>query len=299
MSIESSKSGKFCRSCFWLVKRVVCQFAILFSVLSTFTNMFVSFSADQIPGGLLEGYIRDSRVRYVNHLFTVNGQPVQNGERINDWHIHHGTMVHNFAQNTFGGFAGRNWVFASMSVVREGEDKGTFCLGEINMFPYLFGSGTRQIPPVPGDDSQSEKAKIAATIMEGFNFIFADDERPGGKPSERVGHFVAEIEPIILDNINLFIDLRPKSEGDETPSRSEEKIRSAFTAWRGGAGDKNLARNWFTDSEQVVLSYVRRHQLDITHKLSSTDKRHLFFILNIATLYDMCGPHSSPKCNTC
>lgn len=257
------------------------MFVRLFIILSILSGCFLGCAYSSEPlDPLVGGYYRAAEIRYPNHVFTIDGRPVEGAEEIERWHAEHAVKVDRFSKNIFGKLEGRNWAFASLAIVYQ-KNEGEFSVSDIYTFPHIFGSGVRINMPEPSDDAQRAKQAEAASISRGFELFFADDERPGSVPSERLAHFIQEIEPIVMEHLRLFI----------SPHRSEEKIRGAFSAWRGSAGDKNLCRNWFTDSEQVILSYVRRHsgRIFTEHLEYSIKGKPLFLILNIVTLNDMCG----------
>lgn len=252
-------------------------FLILLIGFSSFLSKAYSSTFSDL---LLEGYYKTAEVRYPCHLFTVNGVSVEGAEKIEEWHIAYTAKVKGFSENTFGKLEGRNWAFASIAAIYQ-QDEGVFGVSDIHTLPYIFGSGVRVNMPEPSNADQHVKQTKMTAESVGFNLFFADDERPGTKSSDRLAHFIQEVETLVIPHISLFVN----------EYRSEAKIREAFEAWRGGSGDKNLCRNWLTDSEQVVLSYIRRHGNNIIeeHLRPSIMGNPVFFLLNIVTLNDMCG----------
>lgn len=223
----------------------------LFILLCFFSSDCINKACSATAGlvePLTDSYMREARVRYPSHVFTIDECPVENVEKVDAWHNVCADRLLTFSQNTFGKFEGRNWAFASVSIVYRKAD-GNFSVSEPYTFPHIFGSGVTVNAPEPSNEEQRVKQAAADEILGGFSLFFADTGRSGAKPSDRIADFIYEIEPIIMLNLPLFV----------TEHRSAEKIQSAFAAWKGGSGDKNLCRNWFTDSEQVILSYMRRH----------------------------------------
>jgi hypothetical protein len=149
-----------------------------------------------------------------------------------------------------------------------------FALSEIYAIPHIFGSGISTNMPEPGNEDQRVKKTALDSILTDCSLLFSDTGR-------HLSDFIHEIEPFIMSYIPVFV----------TERRTAGQIRSAFSAWSRVTGDKNLCRNWFTDSEQVILSYVRRHinRIFDEHLRPSIKGKPLFIILNIVTLRDMCG----------
>ena len=251
-------------------------FLLLCFLISGFIQVGHSTNLEQ----LVDGYWREAGVRYPVHTFTIDGSSVENVDQIEGWHNIYAHKLAIFSQNTFGKFEGRNWAFASMSIVYQKTD-GNFSVNEPYTFPHIFGSGVTVNVPEPSSEEQLEKQVVANSILGDFSLFFADTGRPGAKTSDRIADFIHEIEPIVIEHLPLFT----------IEHRSVEKMQDAFAAWRGGSGDKNLCRNWFTDSEQVILSYMRRNINYIFEEnlRPSIDGAPLFLLLNIVTLQDMCG----------
>lgn len=246
----------------------------LIILLCFFISNFIQEGiSNEGTNSLVDCYFQEANIRYPAHTFTVDGRFVERADTIEQWHNAQAEKVHEFSRNTFGKLQGRNWAIASIATVYQ-KGEGSFALSDIYTIPHMFGSGISVKTPEPGNEEQHKKKEIFDLILTDFSLFFSDTGR-------HVSDFIHEIEPFIMPYFPIFV----------TEHRTAEKIHSAFSAWNGGVGDKNLCRNWFTDSEQVILSYVRSHINSIfsAHLNPSINGKPLFIILNIVTLQDMCG----------
>jgi hypothetical protein len=222
-------------------------------------------------------------LNYGSFNFTFNGRPIVNisdgagQNRIEKWHEYASSVIRGFASNIFGRMQGNNWAMASVGVLYETEE-GIAC-SDILPFPHIFTSGEKKALPSPSKEGEKAKLEAIDPILKEHPLYFVTTEFDSPEDKKMDRFIVERMMPFILRNVHAFI----------TPHRSEGKIREAFGAYTGGSGDKNLARNWFTDSEQGILLYLNNHSEELIRRILPEGRRPLAFILNIVTLNDMCG----------
>lgn len=222
---------------------------------------------------------------YETFSFFVDGRPVVNllghggQNRIEAWHEHASETIRTFSASIFGRMKGNNWAMASLSVLYEDKDRNVLC-SDIIPFPHVFTSGERKaLPSTASTADERIKLEAVEKILAQYPLYFVTTEF-GGSEDEKMHEFIlTRMRPFVLENIDFFV----------TPYRLAEKIIQAFEAYVAGVGDKNLARNWFSDSEQGILIYLEKHSDELMAKVLEDDHRPIALILNITTLNDMCG----------